>query len=239
MTTLAAIAEAFNAQAVHVEPSVLTGWLAAHVLDGLAEGELWIAKDLTAEACPRSTWIEGRPMYANDWTAVDAQGRARAFRRLDREWYVWLYHAAQRARQSLEQTQPETWREMAARFNALWSVACRWWGRAEVGNLHNDHYLDARYAPPRVWPQPRNVIILTTPITPAASLSTDFNTWPYTLRMEHAAASARRLRDEHSVTTDPRGNYTGPEGLTRDDMVRLAIEAARHVAKVMRGWAAA
>jgi hypothetical protein len=236
MITLDAIAEAFNAQAVHVEPTTIPGWPAADVLDGLVEGELWVAKDLTAEVCPRSTWIDDRPMYATDWTEVDARGRARAFRRLDREWYVWLYYASCRARRYLEQAQPETWREMAVRFNALWSVACRWWGRAEVGILHSDYHLDARYEAPFIHVPP--VGIVTTLGTPASGQPADFNAWPYALRMEHAAACARRLRDEHHVTTGPRGDYIGPEGLSREDMVRLAIEAARQTARRMRGCAA-
>lgn len=70
MTSAAFIADAFAGHVVHVEPAILTGWPSAAVLDGLAEGELWVAKDLTAEAHPRSAWIAGRPLYANDWTAV-------------------------------------------------------------------------------------------------------------------------------------------------------------------------
>jgi hypothetical protein len=236
--TLAAIAEAFDAQAVHAEPAALTGWPAADVLDGLVEGELWVAKDLTAEACPRCTWVAGHPLYATDWTAVDEQGRARAFRRLDRDWYLWLYHATRRARQRLEQTQPETWRELAARFNALWSIACRWWGTAEVADLQRD-YLDARYDPPEVYILARGVALRAPGSgTPAAGQPASFNAWPYALRMEHAAACARVLLDEHGITTDQRGNYVGPEGLSREALVRIAIEAARQTAKLMRGCAA-
>lgn len=239
MITAAIVAEAFNAQAVHASHAVLTGWPDAAVLAALSEGELWVAKDLTAEACLRSTWIDGHPLYATDWTAVDAQGRARAFRRLDRDWYVWLHHAVQRARPRLEQAQPETWRELAARFNALWSVACRWWGNAEVGALHRDH-LDARYDPPEVYILvPGTVLRAPGSGTPAAGHSAVFHAWPYALRMEHAAACARVLSDEHGITTDPRGNYVGPAGLSREDMVRTAVAVARQVASAMRGKAAA
>jgi hypothetical protein len=237
--TLEAIAETFDARAVRHEPAVLTGWPPAEVLDGLRKGELWVAKDLTAEACPRSTWIVGHPLYANDWTAVDAQGRARAFRRLDPEWYTWLHHAVHRARQRLEHTQPEAWRELAARFNALWSVACRWWGNAEVGELHRD-FLDARYTPPEVCILPRGTVQRAPgSSTPAAGQPAGYNSWPYPLRMEHAAACARALRDEHGITTDQRGNYVGPADLTHEELIRIAIAVSRHVANAMRGKAAA
>jgi hypothetical protein len=235
-TTIAGIAEAFSA---HL-PSALTGWPSADVLNGLEEGELWVAKDLTAEACPRSAWIAGRPVYATDWTAVDAQGRARAFRRLDRDWYVWLYHAAQRACTRLEQAQPDVWRELAARFNALWSLACRWWGNDEVGLLHRDHVLDTRYESPAVYILASGIVQRSPGSgTPAAGLPAGFNAWPYTLRMEHAAACTRVLRDEHSIITDPRGNYIGPEGVTHEELIRTAVAVARHVAAAMRGKAAA
>lgn len=240
MSTVAAgIAEAFTGRVVHVEPATLTGWPAADVLDSLAEGELWIAKDLTAEAHPRSAWIAGRPLYAEDWTALDSQRRARAFRRLDRDWYTWLFHATQRARR-LEKTQPEVWRELAARFNALWSTACRWWGQSEVGRLHHEHQLDARYEPPEVHIPPRGVVQRSPGSgTPAAGQPADFNAWPQVLRMEHAAACARVLRDEYRITTDQRGYYVGPEDMRREDPVRVAIEVARQIAGSMRGKAAA
>lgn len=239
-SSVAALAGAFTGRVVHVEPATLTGWPSADVLDTLAEGELWVAKDLTAEAHPRSAWVAGRPLYADDWTALDGQHRARAFRRLDREWYVWLYHAAQRARLRLAQTQPETWRELAARCNAIWSIACRWWGHAEVGDLHRDYQLDARYAPPEVHIPPRGIVQRRPGSgTPAAGLPADFNAWPHSLRMEHAAACARVLREEHRITTDQRGYYVGPEDMSREDLVRVAIEVARQIAGSMRGKAAA
>lgn len=235
-----ALAEAFAGHVVHVEPASLTGWPAADVLAGLGEGELWVAKDLTAEAQPRSAWIAGRPVYANDWTAVDAAGRSRAFRRLDRDWYVWLYHAAQRARRRLEQAQPETWHELAVRFNALWTVACRWWGRAEVGELHRAYALDARYEAPLPFIPARGVTLRSPGSgTPAAGLPANVTAWPYALRMEHAAACARVLRDDHRITTDARGHYTGPEGMSREDLVRVAVDVSRQVASSMRGKAAA
>lgn len=231
---LGSLAQAFAGRVVHVEPATLTGWPSAAVLEALAEGELWLASDLTAEAHPRSAWIAGCPLYADDWTAVDAQGRARAFRRLDREWYVWLYQAAQRARQRLD---PETWRAMASRFNAVWAVACRWWGRAEVGDLHNDYALDARYHPPvtrmlgRALPPP-------TP-APAAGQPAEVCRWPLELRMAHAATCERVLRRGHGIVTDARGAYAGPEGLSHAELIRTAVAVARQVADAMRGKAAA
>lgn len=144
--TVAEIVQRFDGEIVAVEASKPTGL----AIDA-AEGELWVAKDLTVEPHPRADWIDGRPIYAQDWTSYD-NGRSRAFRRLDRDWYVWLYHATQRAR-PLNESQPQVWQELARRFNSLWEVACRWWGAEQVAWIHREHHLDARYRPPSVNPR--------------------------------------------------------------------------------------
>lgn len=213
----------------------LTWWSDPARLVTIAEGELWVSKDLLGAHHPLADWIEGRPLYARDYTEADGHGRSRAFRRLDRDWYTWIHQATLRARGRLEQEQPHTWRELAARSNALWAIACRWWGQATVAELHASHQLDARYEPPAAISaaglQPYHP---TAASPPAAGLPADFNTWPFELRMEHATACAQALA-RHGITTDSRGHYCGRPDQTRDALVRIACRVAREVADAMRG----
>ena len=126
--------------------------LDAEIVAHALEGELWVAKDLTIDVHGQPSWVDGRPILAQDFAEVDEQGRRRMYRRLDKDWYVWLYQATTRAI-TLKAEQGELVAELKARFNALWLVAVRWWGAAEVARLQREHRLDARYQPPTYVPR--------------------------------------------------------------------------------------
>ena len=126
--------------------------LDAEIVAHALEGELWVAKDLTIDVHGRPSWVDGRPVLAQDFAEVDEQGRRRMYRRLDKDWYTWLYQATGRAITAYAD-QPEMVEALKAKFKELWSVAVRWWGAAEVARLQREHRLDARYQPPTYVPR--------------------------------------------------------------------------------------
>ena len=113
-----------------------------------APGELWVSADLAALLHPRSEWVDGCPVLARDHTARRVDGSPRAYRQLDQDWYAWLYRATRSAKPRIEIRWPHLWKQMAERFNGLWTVARAWWPD-EIKRLHDPAHISAAYTPPQ------------------------------------------------------------------------------------------
>jgi hypothetical protein len=131
--TAAMLCYELDAQITEQQPSSHPDW---QIPSDVAEGELWISKDLCAFHHSKAEWINGRPLYAHDFYSLDLTTlgqRWRTYRRMDQPWYGWLYHALRRAQGRIADQDLDVMRE---RFNQLWSIARLWWGVAAISSLH-------------------------------------------------------------------------------------------------------
>ncbi len=114
----------------------------------MTEGSaLYVAADLIAMEISRDELLLG---LAQDITQGD-DDRMRAYRRLDLDWYRWLFHAMGRAKALHERGRmaDAVWQTYRERFRVVWD-----WMRAHFSAEQIDHaeayYCDARYLPPLV-----------------------------------------------------------------------------------------
>lgn len=90
------------------------------------------------------------PALADDITQGDVD-RQRAYRRLDLDWYQWLYHAMSRAKAKAEagQISNESWQLMRQRFAVVWRFIRDRYTPDQIAAAEHS-YSDARYLPPLV-----------------------------------------------------------------------------------------
>lgn len=90
------------------------------------------------------------PSLADDITQGD-EDRQRAYRRLDLDWYQWLYHAMSRAKAKAEagQISNESWQLMRQRFAVVWRFIRDRYTPDQIAAAEHS-YSDARYLPPLV-----------------------------------------------------------------------------------------
>lgn len=90
------------------------------------------------------------PALADDITQGDID-RQRAYRRLDLDWYQWLYHAMSRAKAKAEagQISNESWQLMRLRFTVIWRFIRDRHSLEQIQATERS-YPDARYLPPLV-----------------------------------------------------------------------------------------
>lgn len=111
-----------------------------------APSVLYVSADLTVMEVGADELLLG---LAQEITQRDEGDVLRAYRRLDLDWYRWLYHAMQRAKKSTTEGRipAASWDTMCRRFRIVWH-----WLRtehtAEEITQAEASYPDARYLPP-------------------------------------------------------------------------------------------
>ncbi len=129
-------------------------WPQPDSIDAIREGELWVDIWMCATICPQETWIDGRPLYATDMLSQEprSDGKMRwvAYRRVDANWFAYLYHRTLKGMTKLKNEYPNAWPIIASRTNDLTSMAKRWWGEAKCQSIVQYYALDARYRPPHL-----------------------------------------------------------------------------------------
>jgi hypothetical protein len=191
------------------------------------EGTLWVSKDLS---------LYSGTGYARDFCDIElvcGERRVRHYRKLDKEWYLWIYTQVKKIHDSLLKTCSKTFVQMQARLKEIRTIAIEWWGQEEVERIEQTQRLPTTYPVPgqiAKTPQPRSkaieVIAIDQPECP------DY--WTFDLKMKHARHCANLLSDRHNITWN-NGHLSGPKGMQEPTIIRLAEEISAEVSAKMRG----
>jgi hypothetical protein len=190
---------------------------------------LYVAVDLSTFEASADELVLG---LAHEVTQRDDDGALRAYRRLDLDWYRWLYHQMRRGEKLTAEGRISraSWETMRRRFRVVWHWLRVQHSAEEIGQAEAS-YPDARYLPPvvRSLSDTRSLVAYT---LTAQERVLHFNDWNYAARMEHAARGAVRLK-ERGITTLASGAYSLPQGMTYVEVIKVAEQVAREVAHEM------
>lgn len=194
---------------------------------------LYVAVDLSTFEASGEELLLG---MAHEVTQRDADGVLRAYRRLDLDWYRWLYHAKHRAEKALGEGRitAASWEITRKRFRVVWHWLRSSHSLEEISQAEAS-YPDARYLPPLVRSLSGERCFVSFTLT-AAERAGHFNDWNHGARMEHAARCAGLLKDR-GITTEASGRYSVPQGMTYAEVIKVAEQVARAVASEMAGCA--
>jgi hypothetical protein len=190
------------------------------------EGTLWVSKDLS---------LYSGTGYACDFCDIEwiaGEKRVRHYRKLDKEWYLWIFSQVHRIKASLLKTSSQTFFQMQERLKEIRAIATQWWGQEEVERIEQS-CLSSKYTAPghiAKATQPRSNAIEVV----STDLPEDPNYWPFELKMKHAKHCANLLRDRHEIIWN-NGHLSGPKTMQEPTMFRLAEEIATEVSARMRG----
>lgn len=190
------------------------------------EGTLWVSKDLS---------LYSGTGYARDFCDIEwiaGEKRVRHYRKLDKEWYLWIFSQVHKIKTSLLKTSSQTFYQMQERLKEIRAIAIEWWGQEEVERIEQSRLNQSYTAPGHIakTPQPRsNAIEVVSPDLPE-----DPNYWPFELKMKHAKHCANLLRDRHEIVWN-NGHLSGPPPMQEPTLFRLAEEIASEVSARMRG----
>jgi hypothetical protein len=190
------------------------------------EGTLWVSKDLS---------LYSGTGYARDFCDIEwvcGERRVRHYRKLDKEWYLWIYTQVKKIHDSLLKTSSQTFVQMQARLKEIRTIAIEWWGQEEVERIEQTRLIQSYNAPGIIHKtqQPRSNVIeeiaISQPECP--------DCWPFDLKMKHARHCANLLSDRHDIKWN-NGYLSGPKGMQEPTIIRLAEEISAEVSAKMRG----
>ena len=190
------------------------------------EGTLWVSKDLS---------LYSGTGYARDFCDIEwvcGERRVRHYRKLDKEWYLWIYTQVKKIHDSLLKTCSKTFVQMQARLKEIRAIAIEWWGQEEVERIEQTRLIQSYNAPGIIHktPQPRSNVIEEIAIS-----QPEFpDCWPFDLKMKHARHCANLLSDRHDIKWN-NGYLSGPKGMQEPTIIRLAEEISAEVSAKMRG----